>query len=96
VYCIEVERGTGHPITTPSESVGNSTAGDKLSTLYIRGGLTPLSLYSGQPPQPVGRVAQERLKLAAICAIIGSWKTTQLKCHFSPKVGRQSNTLAVS
>ena len=35
MYSIEVERGTGHPITTPSESVGNSTAGDKLSTLYI-------------------------------------------------------------
>ena len=33
MYSIEVERGTGHPITTPSESVGNSTAGDKLSTL---------------------------------------------------------------
>ena len=32
-YIINVERGTGHPITTPSESVGNSTAGDKLSTL---------------------------------------------------------------
>ena len=32
-YIINVEGGTGHPITTPSESVGNSTAGDKLSTL---------------------------------------------------------------
>ena len=32
-YIINVERGTGHPITTPSELVGNSTAGDKLSTL---------------------------------------------------------------
>ena len=32
-YIINVEGGTGHPIITPSESVGNSTAGDKLSTL---------------------------------------------------------------